>query len=1083
MWLKLSCVMISISSTDPGPLLAYEPLVTVLRIARMTPHKKENYTVGWICAVTTEYVAARAFLDKEHARPEYQESEDSNDYTLGEIGNHNVVIAVLPHGEYGTTSATTAATNMRRSFASIRLVLMVGIGGGVPSSKHDIRLGDIVVSTPYGDKGGVIQYDFGNEIQNQNSKKKYGRPDARTDRLYRTDVIHPINDEAHCEITCGDDASHLVSRSERDADDDNPAIYYGLIASANRLMKDALARDRLAAEKGILCFEMEAAGLMNNFPCLVIRGICHYSDTHKSDEWQGYAAMSAAAYAKQLLYRIPQGMVDAEEKIYERLLDNTETLRSNWEREGDRQILNWITSIDYGTQQSDFLDKRQLGTGEWLLRSSEYQGWLKGSKQMLHCPGIPGSGKTFLTSIVVQDLTTQFRNETIIGIAYIYCNFRQKAQQSINHLLASLLKQLAQRQTSLSQSIKSLYSQHEKNQTKLSLDEIKNALSEVANMCSKAAAPVNIFTTSRPIMSIENELKNPTTLQISAKDEEIHLYLDEHISSFQNSISKREGLQKSIKGTIAGAVDGMFLLAHLYLESLRNKMTSREILDALDLFRKKSEKAVTEDQKSEVLTQAYDDAMERIVAQSSERRILAKNFLSWIVFAMKPLTTLQLQHALAVKNGDREFDDQRIPDINDMISICAGLVTIENETRRVRLVHYTTQEYFEHTHANWVPDAAQSYITSTCTTYLALNPFNVNVMRGLLERQLEGYRTRLRKLFKEGELRKLHSILCPFYIYASHYWGHHARHSCASFQELASFLLNQPALKSSLLLWTYPTTERSALWNGIQLFPHKHLIGLHVAAYFGLEKVFLTLPDGYTLDNTHGTLLPCAVGGDVDAQKYEQFYADIYGRDNSGFTPLMHAIYMEDEAAVQLLLDHNADVTLSHPRSGTALLHAMNYGHKVAKLVAEKAIAKMSPDGKFARESLMGAVQHVNCSIIQVLREHDVALDFRDEYGQTPLTTAVRFQVEAVVKLLLQSGVNIDFTDNKGDTALHRAAHGDYATCLQVLLDHNANIFATNEDGQTPESIAAGRGHQEIEELLKARRIALQSVTPGDIGT
>jgi nucleoside phosphorylase len=104
--------------------------------------------------------------------------------------------------------------------------------------------------------------------------------------------------------------------------EDTPAIHYGLIASANQLMKDARVRDTLAAEKDVLCFEMEAAGLMNYFPCLVIRGICDYSDSHKNKEWQGYAAMAAAAYAKELLCRIPPNKIEAERKIGEVISDS-----------------------------------------------------------------------------------------------------------------------------------------------------------------------------------------------------------------------------------------------------------------------------------------------------------------------------------------------------------------------------------------------------------------------------------------------------------------------------------------------------------------------------------------------------------------------------------------------------------------------------------------------------------------------------------------------------------------------------------------------------------------------------------------
>lgn len=129
-----------------------------------------DYTVGWICALSTEYVAAQTFLDEKHARPRTVSRNDNNDYTLGKIGNHNIAIAVLPHGEYGISSASAVARDMLHSFSNITIGLMVGIGGGAPSQKHDIRLGDIVVSAPGGGEGGVFQYDFGKTIQHQSVK-------------------------------------------------------------------------------------------------------------------------------------------------------------------------------------------------------------------------------------------------------------------------------------------------------------------------------------------------------------------------------------------------------------------------------------------------------------------------------------------------------------------------------------------------------------------------------------------------------------------------------------------------------------------------------------------------------------------------------------------------------------------------------------------------------------------------------------------------------------------------------------------------------------------------------------------------
>ncbi|KAL6836721.1 Pfs, NACHT and WD domain protein [Trichoderma sp. SZMC 28015] len=319
----------------------------------------EDYTVGWICAISTERVAAEAFLDEKHEGPEDVSAHDNNDYALGKMGRHNVVIAVLPDGEYGTASAATVARDMLHSFPNIRIGLMVGIGGGAPSAEHDIRLGDIVVSAPRNGRGGVFQYDFGKTMQDQafqqtgfldqppttlrtaiaglkaqyeaqghelegmiddvlakkrRLQKNYGRPAPSSDNLFRSEIVHP-RDERTCKAFCLENASNLQPRHERTEDDDNPTIHYGTIASANQLINDAKLRDRLAAENGVLCFDTEAAGLMNHFPCLVIRGICDYSDSHTDTDWHGYAAMTAAAYAKDLLIRIPQKKIVSEKRI------------------------------------------------------------------------------------------------------------------------------------------------------------------------------------------------------------------------------------------------------------------------------------------------------------------------------------------------------------------------------------------------------------------------------------------------------------------------------------------------------------------------------------------------------------------------------------------------------------------------------------------------------------------------------------------------------------------------------------------------------------------------------------------------
>ncbi|KAF5618615.1 ankyrin protein [Fusarium sp. NRRL 52700] len=311
------------------------------------PRDPNSYTVGWVCALSTEFTAAQEQFDEEyepHESPAYREANDFNVYSFGKINGHMVVIAVLPNGHCGTASSATVAKDMIRSFRNIRFGLLVGIGGGVPTKDHDIRLGDVVVSSPTAGQSGIFQYDFGkatNEgfqhtawhnkpprllltaveglrtqyerkglqihdkvnaivANNKRLRAKYRRPDD-PDLLFATSIDHKGDP---CHELCVTTQTGLIPRTRRQEPLEDVEVHYGTIASGNTLINDACKRDELASKADVLCFEMEAAGLTDVFPCLVIRGIYHYSDSHSNDSWQGYAAMTAAVYAKQILGRV-----------------------------------------------------------------------------------------------------------------------------------------------------------------------------------------------------------------------------------------------------------------------------------------------------------------------------------------------------------------------------------------------------------------------------------------------------------------------------------------------------------------------------------------------------------------------------------------------------------------------------------------------------------------------------------------------------------------------------------------------------------------------------------------------------------
>jgi hypothetical protein len=259
---------------------------------------------------------------------------------------------------------------------------------------------------------------------------------------------------------------------------------------------------------------------------------------------------------------------------------------SNLEKNENLEVLNWLTPVDYGPQHSDFLWKRQPGTGQWLLDSAEYQTWLGTAKQTLFCPGIPGAGKTILTAIVIDDLCNRFRTDATTGIAYLYCNFRRQGEQKVHHLLASLLKQLTESQSSLPSNIKDLYNHHKAKRTQPSTDEISKALQSVATVYSRvfiivdaldecqvldgcrsnflseifdlqAKTGANFLATSRFIQDISRKFERSLSLTIRATDEDVQTYLAAQMNRLPSFVQSSPDLQTKIKLTIAQVANGM----------------------------------------------------------------------------------------------------------------------------------------------------------------------------------------------------------------------------------------------------------------------------------------------------------------------------------------------------------------------------------------------------------------------------------------------------------------------------------------------------------------------------------------------
>ncbi|KAK2784468.1 hypothetical protein FQN53_008457 [Emmonsiellopsis sp. PD_33] len=779
-------------------------------------------------------------------------------------------------------------------------------------------------------------------------------------------------------------------------------------------------------------------------------------------------------------------------------------------REERQAILNWITTVDYAPQQNDYINRRQAGTGEWLLTSPQFQEWVGTKRQTLFCPGIPGAGKTILSSVVIDHLHTIFLGSVNVGIAYVYCNFRRKSDQKAEDLLASLLKQLAQGLPSVPDSLKILYAKHRNGQTRPSFREISETLQSLVMAHSRvfvlvdaldecqmsdghrttflselfscySKCEMNIFATSRFVPEIVQQFKSGLSIEIRASNDDVSAYLEGRMGQLPSFVQRNQPLQEEIKKCITEAVDGMFLLAQLYFDSLEDKTNPKAVRGALKSFQKQNAD-LAKDGRSFALDNAYEQAMERINGQKQGFREIAMSTLQWITHARRPLSAKELQHALAVEIGEVELDEENISEIEDILSACGGLVTVDEETSIIRLVHYTTQEYFDRTQSHWFP-SAEANITKVCMTYLSFEVF------GPILRQRE----------KDVEKRLL---VPPLYGYAIQKWGDHAAKAPSIYQEVADFLdsrnrmdtMNEDYLEGSPSL-------RS--WDGTYLDPPFIVGGLHLAAYFGLSEVIKDLcTRGYDVNlPAIGGRTPLSLAAENGWEAAVEVLLATRGidpnlKDHDGKTPVEFAARSgRDRVVKQLLAKDGID-----PNSGmTALSIAVFlWRHNVIEtLLATEGLDLDLLDalGSAVRErhismvKMLLATERIDLTLTNTYRNPIfIAIVFRhdeiaellidtyraaahardDDWVPMALALAAVYGSEAVVEKLLAKG-NVDCNvDKHGQTPLLYAAARGHAAIVKLLLKQkNIDPNLKDKEGLTPLWWAKRNGHHAVVELLE----------------
>ncbi|KAL4768738.1 hypothetical protein BDW60DRAFT_219490 [Aspergillus nidulans var. acristatus] len=446
------------------------------------PSSRADFRIAILCPLSRDADVVKPLFDHLYDIAYHAElgkvPNDPNLYTLGRIGVYDAVLVHMPGA--GKVVAASATAHIKLSYPNIELAFLIGVCQGVPSiadcqserGRTDIHLGDVIIGT------GVVQYDLGKhkprefvrkntfeanlgrsnqDIRSLLSKMKALKdelrcrqrkylaaiqesvevpcPGATSDILYSQDYKHK---RKICQCASGQftDESLVARRGEYAA---FPLVHFGLLASGDRPMRSTKLRDKIARREGVLGFETEGAGIWDNLPCVLVKGVVNYADGHESKDWQCFAAANAAACMRALLDEAPviisppaagicQGtwigsrMATRLEDAYNRLLKFPRAdFRLHEIPEAHRETCTWVeTSLEYQSWVND--DNPDLQRG--IL-------WIKGK---------PGSGKSTLMKHLLKGLV-KGRTDCIV-LSFFFYSQGVELEKSAIGLYRSLLHQL-----------------------------------------------------------------------------------------------------------------------------------------------------------------------------------------------------------------------------------------------------------------------------------------------------------------------------------------------------------------------------------------------------------------------------------------------------------------------------------------------------------------------------------------------------------------------------------------------------------------------------------------------------------------
>ncbi|KAI9768032.1 MAG: hypothetical protein M1840_005344 [Geoglossum simile] len=739
-------------------------------------------------------------------------------------------------------------------------------------------------------------------------------------------------------------------------------------------------------------------------------------------------------------------------------------------------VYQWLSSFQHEHKHGDVLSKRSPGTGTWLLGTPQFRNWRHNphSKRYLWCHGTLGTGKTVLTSSVVDELA-RTANEGI-GVAFFYCDYADRDDQTAAKIIASLVKQLSLQKPSTLDQVRKLYDHCGGGEARPVLNRLTetfrdilfivvDALDECKDECRKSllaqfekadSQAVRYFLTSRPLPNdIGRKLDKFLQIEIKAKECDIRRILED--DNLSELMKNAQPLVDEIITTIVRKAKDMFLLASLQFDMIRSSTTRNEIRIAL--------KEVPTD-----LHISFKLTLERIEGQSENFKNLAHRIISWLSHTKRPLSVHGLQQFLAVRLGHPSLEEDDIPEQQTMIHTCMGLVTIDHESSTIRLVHNSLREYLQGLAKPFYSPGAT--IAGSCLTVLSLGEFN----RGCCYSDRE-FESRLRQF--------------PAFAYAAHNWGYHVLDETGETNKemLLGFLQSDLKVSSATQAMLAPSHGRRGY---SQIFP-TDFTGLHLASFFGLKGVVSDLLTNNANPNAEDSYrrrplsLAAEEGQEAVVGLFLKKGAEVRASDKWGRTALHQAAMSGHKEVVLLLLENGADLDAKEYSGRGRLRWGTNEECSVVKRPSEGVNSHMSDISKggheairqplpgkgavrerwrLGRTALQSAAEEGHELVARLLLERGANVEAKDSDNRTVLRGAAENGYEAVVRLLLGWGASVEAKDIYGRTALHWAARKGYEAVVRLLVEKEADVEIKAHDECTALHWAASHGHKGVVQLL-----------------